>query len=215
MALEVKICGLNDAASVNAALKGGARFIGFNFYRPSPRSVSPQVAAELARLAAGRTECVGLFVDPDDETLNAITRAVPLDMIQLHGDETPARVADIRERYGRPVMKVLKVSTPDDLEAVDRYLPMADRILFDAKPPRGMKNALPGGNAVAFDWRMLAGRKWQRPWMLAGGIDPDNLKEAVEISGARAVDVASGVESAPGRKDPERIIRFLERARSL
>ncbi|WP_183415170.1 phosphoribosylanthranilate isomerase [Limibacillus halophilus] len=215
MAIEAKICGLRDAASVNAALKGGARYIGFVFYPPSPRSITPATAAELARHAAGRAGCVGLFVDPDDDTLASITRAVPLDMIQLHGDESPARVADIRERYGRPVMKALKISVPEDLAGVEAYLPVADRLLFDAKAPKGKADALPGGNAVAFDWRILAGKSWSRPWMLAGGINPENLAEAVEVSGARSVDVSSGVEVKPGQKDPERIALFLQKARSL
>ena len=215
MAIEVKICGLSNPESVEAALAGGADLLGFVFYPKSPRYVTPDQAARLARYAGERALRVGLFVDPSDDLLSSIVAAAPLDLLQLHGKETPARVAEIRERFGHPVMKALPVAGPDDLAAADDYLPVADRLLFDAKPPKGMKDALPGGNALAFDWTLLAGRDWPRPWMLAGGLTPENLGEAVKTSGARRVDVSSGVESKPGVKDPERIKALLRVAKTL
>jgi phosphoribosylanthranilate isomerase len=215
MAIEVKICGLSDPESVEAALSGGADLLGFVFYPKSPRYVTPEEAAKLARYAGERALRVGLFVDPSDDLLASIVAAAPLEMLQLHGQETPARVAEIRERFGHPVMKALPIAEASDLEAAQAYLPVADRLLFDAKPPKGMKDALPGGNALAFDWKLLAGRDWPRPWMLAGGLTPENLAEAVKTSGARRVDVSSGVESKPGKKDPARIKALLQLAKSL
>lgn len=215
MAVEVKICGLSDQESVEASLAGGADLLGFNFYPKSPRYVSPDQAARLARYAGEQALRVGLFVDPSDELLASIVAAVPLDMLQLHGQESPARVAEIRERFGHPVMKALSVAGSGDLEKAEAYLPVADRLLFDAKPPKGMKDALPGGNGLAFDWKLISGRSWPRPWMLAGGLTAENLAEAVEISGARRVDASSGVESKPGVKDPERIKAFLRLAKTL
>lgn len=215
MAIEVKICGLSDPESVEAALSGGADLLGFVFYPKSPRYVTPEEAAKLTRYAGERALRVGLFVDPSDDLLASIVAAAPLEMLQLHGQETPARVAEIRERFGHPVMKALPIAEESDLEAAQAYLPVADRLLFDAKPPKGMKDALPGGNALAFDWKLLAGRDWPRPWMLAGGLTPENLAEAVKTSGARRVDVSSGVESKPGKKDPARIKALLQLAKSL
>ncbi len=191
MAIEAKICGIDSAAALEAAVAGGAALVGFMFYPHTPRYVAPERAAALAARVPSRIGKVGVFVEPDDENLEAILRQVPLDIIQLHGAEAPRRLAEIRGRFGRPVMKAIKVASAEDLQAAEPYLEVADRLLFDAKPPRGMTEAMPGGNAVSFDWRILAGRTWARPWMLSGGLDPDNLKEAVEISGARAVDVSS------------------------
>jgi len=215
MALESKICGLKDPAAVEAAVAGGADLLGFVFFPRSPRTVAPAVVASLSQRIPERCLKVGLLVDPDDETLSGILRQAPLDMLQLHGSEPPARVAEIGVRFGKPVMKAVKIATRDDLAAARAYEPVADRLLFDAKPPAAMKNALPGGNAVAFDWRLLAGLSWSRPWMLAGALKAENLAEAASTSGARAVDVSSGVESAPGQKDPAMIHTFLEQARSL
>ena len=196
-------------------MAGGAAFVGLNFYPPSPRYLAPEEAARLAARAGPATARVGVFVDPNDELLAQVLRIVPLDMIQLHGSETPGRVAEIRGRFERPVMKAIKIAGPEDLAAVESYLPVSDRLLFDAKAPKSMANALPGGNALAFDWRLLAGRRWARPWMLSGGLEAANLAEAVRISGATAVDVSSGVESAPGVKDPARIADFLAAASRL
>ncbi len=215
MAIEAKICGLNAPAAVDAAAKGGADLIGLVFYPPSPRAVTPEQAAQLAgRVPPGVTR-VGLFVDPDDDQLAATLAKVPLDLLQLHGHETPRRVAEIRARFARPVMKVIKVAKMEDLEAADAYLGLVDRLMFDAKTPKAAKDALPGGNALAFDWQILAGRHWPKPWLLAGGLTADNLAEAVRTTGARGVDVSSGVEDAPGRKSPAKIAAFLAAAKAL
>ena len=210
MTVEAKICGVNSTAAVNAALQGGAAYVGFVFYPPSPRSLTPEEAGELAALVPPGVQKVGLFVDPDDETLARTLNAVALDLLQLHGAETPERVAEIKRRTGIPVMKAVKVEVAADVDGAAPYEKTADRILFDAKPPKDMKGALPGGNAVSFDWRLLAGRHWACPWMLSGGLDAENVTDAVRISGAPSVDVSSGVETRPGEKDPAKITAFLE-----
>lgn len=215
MALEVKICGLSTPESLDAAVAGGAAFVGFVFYPRSPRAVTLEQAAALAARVPERVQRVGLVVDAEDAFLAALTARVPLELLQLHGRETPERAAAIRARSGKAVMKVIHLAEAADLEAVPGYLPVVDRLMFEAKPPASLKNALPGGNAVAFDWSLLTGHSFPRPWMLAGGLTAANLKEAVATSGTRAVDVSSGVESAPGVKDLGRIAAFLETARSL
>ncbi len=215
MTVEAKICGINAPEALDAAVRGGARYVGLNFYPPSPRSVTAEEAAALAARAPEGVTCVGLFVDPDDETLATTLARVPLDLLQLHGGEAPRRVAEIRARFGRPVMKAIKVAQEADLEEVAAYAGVVDRLLFDAKAPKTMKGALPGGNAFAFDWQLIAGRVWSRPWMLSGGLDADNLAEAVGVTGAGAVDVSSGVEDRPGRKSLDKIAAFLGVARGL
>jgi phosphoribosylanthranilate isomerase len=215
MAIEAKICGVNSLAAVEAAVKGCADLIGLNFYPPSPRAVSPEEAAQLAgRVPPGVTR-VGVFVDPDDDQLAATLAKVPLDLLQLHGHEAPRRVAEIRARFARPVMKVIKLAKKEDLQTADSYLGLVDRLMFDAKAPKSAKTALPGGNALAFDWQILSGRRWPKPWLLAGGLTAENLAEAVRTSGARGVDVSSGVEDAPGRKSPAKIAAFLAAAKVL
>jgi phosphoribosylanthranilate isomerase len=211
MAVEVKICGITDEDAMDAAIEAGADYVGLVFYPPSPRNVSPDRAAELVEFTPGEVTKVGLFVDADDATLDAVLTRVRLDLLQLHGNETPERVEAIRLEYGLPVMKVLAVADPADLAAAEPYLAVADRLLFDARPPKGA--LLPGGNATSFDWSILTGRKWGLPWMLAGGLDAANVAEAVRISGAPAVDVSSGVESAPGVKDADKIRAFIKAAR--
>lgn len=213
MTIEVKICGLTTADAVAAAAGAGARYVGFVFVPASPRRLDPDRAAALAAQVPDGIAKVGLFVDPDDGTLDRTLARVPLDMIQIHGAETPRRAAAIRARVGKPVMKSIAVATAADLKTVDPYLPCVDRLLFDAKAPKGA--AVPGGNARAFDWRLLAGRNWPLPWMLAGGLTAENLTDAVRISGARAVDVSSGVEDRPGHKDPDRIAAFMAAAARL
>ena len=210
MTVEAKICGVNSRAALQAALDGGAAYVGFVFYPPSPRSLTPEQAAALAAVVPPGVRKVGLFVDPDDATLSATLDVVELDLLQLHGAETPERVAEIKSRTGVAVMKAVKVEAAADVDSAVAYEDSADLILFDAKPPRDMKGALPGGNAVSFDWRLLAGRDRACPWMLSGGLDADNVAEAVRISGAPAVDVSSGVEARPGEKDPAKIAAFLE-----
>lgn len=209
MTVTAKICGINDPAAMKAAVEGGASHVGLVFYPPSPRSVTPAVAAELADVAGNRAVRAGLFVDPDDATIDAVLSQVPLDLIQLHGTETPERVAALRRRTGRPVMKAVRIGGAADIDGARAYLDAADWLMFDALPPKEMTDALPGGNAVAFDWGLLAGRGWPLPWMLAGGINAGNVAEAVRRSGARVVDTSSGVEDAPGCKNPDKIRAFL------
>lgn len=213
MSVEAKICGLNAPDAVAAAVAGGARYLGFVFYAASPRSVTPE---EAARLGAGVPEGVlkvGLVVDADDETLARITAGAGLHMLQLHGAESPERVAEIKARFRLPVIKAVPVAGADDVERAGAYEDVADRLMFDARAPAGASR--PGGNALAFDWRLIRDRQWRGPWFLAGGLDADNVGEAVRISGARAVDVSSGVEDAPGRKSPDRIRAFLEAVAGL
>jgi phosphoribosylanthranilate isomerase len=215
MAVEAKICGVNSAAAMDAAVAGGAAFVGLVFYPPSPRAVSAEEAAQLARRVPAHIAKVGLFVDPSDDEIAARLAACPLDLLQLHGRETPARVAQIRARFGRPVMKAVPVAGPEDVSGADQYARAGDRLLFDAKPPKAMTNALPGGNALSFDWKLLAGRRWPVPWILSGGLDADNVAAAIAASGAAAVDVSSGVEERRGVKSPAKITRFLEVVRAL
>ena len=213
MAVEVKICGINDEDAMDAAIEAGADYVGLVFFPPSPRAVTPDRAAELVEFAPGDVSKVGLFVDPDDATLDRVLTRVRLDLLQLHGHESPDRIEAIRLEYGLPVMKVISVASAEDLTAAEPYLAVTDRLLFDAKPPKG--SVLPGGNAVSFDWSILTGRKWGVPWMLAGGLTPANVAEAVRISGASAVDVSSGVESAPGVKDADKIRAFIQAVRGV
>jgi phosphoribosylanthranilate isomerase len=212
--LAAKICGLNDVDGVVAAVNGGARYVGFVFYRPSPRHVSPEQAGALMAAVPANVAKVGLFVDADEATI-AAALAAPLDWLQLHGAETPERVADIKRRFGLPVMKAIPIAATADIATAERYLGAADRLLFDAKPPRQRKDALPGGNGLAFDWRLLGARNWPVPWMLSGGLNAENLVEAVTTTHAVAVDVSSGVETRPGVKDPDKISAFLRKAASL
>jgi phosphoribosylanthranilate isomerase len=209
MSVEAKICGVSRLADIDRAASGGARYVGFVFFPRSPRNLTPAEAGALAAATPDHIETVALLVDPDDAALDAVLARASIDILQLHGGESPARVAEIKRRTGRKVMKAIKISGPDDLEAATPYLGVADRLLFDAKAPPTLVGAMPGGNAVSFDWALLAGRSWPCPWMLSGGLDADNVAEAIRISGAPAVDVSSGVESAPGVKDPDRIDAFL------
>ncbi|KAA0570776.1 phosphoribosylanthranilate isomerase [Azospirillum sp. Sh1] len=214
MTVAAKICGLSEPESLRAAVAGGARYVGFVFYPRSPRAIAPPMAAELARLLPTGVRSVGLFVDPDDEFLEHVTGQVPLDLIQLHGAETPRRIAEIKARYALPVMKAVKIGGPEDLTTAMEAAEVADRLLFDAKPPAKV-SALPGGNGIAFDWTILAGRSWPRPWMLSGGLTAENVAEAVRVTGAAEVDVSSGVEDRPGHKDPALVRAFLSAVASL
>ncbi len=209
----VKICGLTRLSDRDAAIEAGARWLGFVFYPPSPRSLTPESAEKLVR-RPGAAETVGVFVDPDDAWLDAVLDRAPLDIIQLHGKETPERALAIRRRTGRRVMKALALADAADLERHRAFLDVADLLLFDARPPRAA-GAIPGGNGLPFDWRLLAGQKIGLPWLLAGGVDATNLEEATARTGASAVDVSSGVETAPGIKDPKAIARLLAAARDL
>ncbi len=208
--VRVKICGLRTAADVLAVAEAGAAYAGFVFFAKSPRNLTLDAARVAALAAPVGLAKVALVVDADDAVLDAIVEAVPLDMLQLHGHETAERVAAVRARYGLPVMKAVGVADEGDLAALMEYSLAADQILVDAKPPRGAD--LPGGNGLAFDWRLLVGRKWLRPWMLAGGLTAGNVAEAIRLTGARQVDVSSGVESAPGVKDHAMIGDFVRAA---
>lgn len=208
----VKICGLTRPEDVAATAAAGAAYAGFVFFPKSPRNVSPDTARDLAVAAPIGLAKVGLVVNPSDDLLDAICSVVPLDMIQLHGQETPERVTEVRTRWGLPVMKAVGVADEEDLTKLALYQQVADQILVDAKPPKGAN--LPGGNGLAFDWRLVAGRRWTKPWMLAGGLSPDNVAQAVEMTGVSQVDVSSGVESAPGIKDALRIAAFVAAARA-
>lgn len=211
--IRVKICGLRTQADIAAAAQVGAGYVGFVFFAKSPRNVSVEEAAELAAAVPPGICKVALTVNASDADLDAITSAVPLDMLQLHGRESVERVAEVKERYGLPVMKAIGVAEAADLDQIDLYSDVADQLLIDAKPPKGAD--LPGGNGLAFDWRLLAGRKyWRKPWMLAGGLTPDNVAEALRLTGARQVDVSSGVETAPGQKSPEKIAGFVSAAQA-
>lgn len=209
MTVEAKICGINAAEAMRAAVDGGAAYVGLVFYPPSPRYVTPTEAAALARLAPAGVVKVGLFVDIGDAVLAEVLSRVPLDVLQLHGAETPERVRDIKAATGLRVMKAIKIAAAEDVAAAEPYVGVADRLLFDAKAPPDLRGALPGGNALKFDWQLLGGRTWPCPWMLSGGLDAGNVAEAVAISGAPAVDVSSGVEQRPGFKSTERIAAFL------
>lgn len=209
----VKICGLTGPQDVVAAADAGARYVGFVFFPKSPRNVSVQQAKALAAEVPFGVAKVALTVNADDALLDEITQNVAIDILQLHGSESVERVAQIKARTGLPVMNAIGISDADDLQKIVDYGRVADMLLVDAKPP---KNAdLPGGNGLAFDWRLLAGRKWAVPWMLAGGLTPDNVQQAIQLTGARQVDVSSGVESAPGVKDPAKVAAFVSAAQDI
>jgi phosphoribosylanthranilate isomerase len=214
MSIAAKICGLSTEAAVTAAVAEGAAFLGFVFYPPSPRAVSAEKAAKLCAGVPRVAVRVGLFVDADDDAIAGVLDVAPIDILQFHGNESPARVADVKARFARPVMKAVSIAGPEDVAASTRYEDVADMLLFDAKPPC-RPDALPGGNGLAFDWELIAGRSWRRPWMLSGGLSPELLPEAVRISGATMVDVSSGVESRPGVKDLGKIRAFMAAARAL
>lgn len=206
----VKICGLKDPAALDAALRGGARYVGFVHFPKSPRHLPLAQAGALAARARGRAEIVALTVDPSDETLAAVAAELKPDWIQLQGSETPKRLAEARRYAGKGVWKALGIANAEDLQAAAAYQGAADLILLDGKPPQGADR--PGGHGAAFDWKILQGRAPRQSWMLAGGLTPENVAEAIQLSGAAAVDVSSGVESAPGVKDPARITAFLAAA---
>jgi phosphoribosylanthranilate isomerase len=207
----VKICGLSTALTLDAALEAGADMVGFVFFSKSPRHIDWATARALGRHAEGRAKIVALSVDADDDTLKRIVDALSPDLLQLHGSETPARVKEIGELFGRPTMKAIGVATRADLAAAAAYEGVADMLLIDAKPPKDA--VLPGGNGRPFDWRLTQDFHAPLPWLLSGGLEPDNVEAAIALSGARGVDVSSGVERAPGVKDPARIRAFVAAAR--
>lgn len=211
MSLIVKICGLSTEETLDAALDAGADMVGFVFFSKSPRVITPARAAELAGRVAGRAETVALTVDMDDAGIGEIVEAMGPDWLQLHGSETPERVAAVRKRFGRLVLKAMPIAAAGDLAGLDGYMAVADRLLLDAKAPK--EATRPGGNGAPFDWTLLAGFDPDIPYMLSGGLTPGNVAEAVAVTGASGVDVSSGVESAPGRKEASLIRAFIANAR--
>ncbi|SIS64395.1 phosphoribosylanthranilate isomerase [Paracoccus saliphilus] len=209
---QVKICGLREPEHVTAALDAGAGYLGFNFFPKSPRAVSAAQAAELAGMVPAGIARVGLLVNPEDALLETVLAEVPLDLIQLHGGETPQRVTEIKSRFGLPVMKAVGIAGSEDLPQLIDYGTVADMLLVDAKPPKDA--VLPGGNGLAFDWRLLVGRRWLKPWLLAGGLTPANVAEAIRLTKAPGVDVSSGVETGPGQKDTGLIRDFITAAKA-
>jgi len=195
---------------MQAAVDAGASYVGLVFFPKSPRNVTIAQAVKVAQAVPFGVAKVALVVNADDAMLDEITNTVPLDILQLHGAETPARVAEIRARYGLPVMKAVGIADEADLPSLNAYAQVSDQILVDAKPPKSAD--LPGGNGLSFDWRLIAGRRWPVPWMLAGGLTPENVAEAIALTGAAQVDVSSGVESVPGVKDPATIAAFCKAA---
>jgi phosphoribosylanthranilate isomerase len=211
MSIEAKICGLSTPETVDAAVAGGARWVGFVTYPRSPRHISTEILRAIAVRVPKSVGRVGLFVDPDDALLDERLAAGAFDLLQLHGGESPERIAAIKQRTGKPVMKAIKVAEAADVErGIAAYAAIADRLMFDAA-----EGILPGGNAKAFDWTILSGREISLPWFLAGGLTPDNVAEAVQVSGARTVDVSSGVEETRGVKSIDKIRAFLDRVKAL
>lgn len=212
MAIEVKICGVRNQEAVDAAVQGGAKYLGFMFYPPSPRAVTPKEAVELGKAVPKDCIKVGVLVDPDDHLIEQALPAV--DALQLHGKETPERISWIKEKTGKLIIRSMSVGDEDDLSPLAAYAAVADMMLFDAKPPK-TPSSLPGGNGLSFDWRLLEGLKLDCPWMLSGGLNAANLKEAVHLCRASAVDVSSGVEAERGVKDLAKIQAFLDLAATL
>ncbi|SMP22373.1 phosphoribosylanthranilate isomerase [Shimia sagamensis] len=208
MDIRVKICGLKEPAHVAAAAEAGAAYVGFVFFEKSPRNVGIAQARDLAVEAPVGVAKVALTVNADDAFLDKLVETVPLDMLQLHGSESPERVAEVRTRFGLPVMKAIGIADAEDVAKIDTYGAVADQLLVDAKPPKTAE--LPGGNGLSFDWRLVNRKYWPRPWMLAGGLTADNVAEAVKMTGARQLDLSSGVESAPGVKDIGMIRAFMK-----
>jgi phosphoribosylanthranilate isomerase len=214
MSVDVKICGLSTPETVIAALDGGADFVGFNFYPKSPRYVSPPRAGELAKLARGRARIVTLVVDAEDSLIDEIAHVVDPDFFQAQGSETPERIAEIGKRSGKPVIKAIKVKTLEDVVQAREFDGIATLILYDAKAPETLKGALPGGNGIAFDWKLLGQGNAARSFLLAGGLNPGNVAEAIRVTGAPIVDVSSGVEKSPGIKDITLIREFIAAAKA-
>jgi phosphoribosylanthranilate isomerase len=211
MTLKAKICGISTPEAVRAALDGKAGWLGFVFFPKSPRNLSLEAAVRLAEPARQRAKTVALLVDPSDAQVEEVARILKPDLIQLHGAETPARARDIGVRAGCGIIKALPVAEASDVDAARAYETVVEHLMFDAKPPK--EAALPGGCGRSFEWGLLDGRRFQKPWFLAGGLDPWNVAEAASISGAPLVDVSSGVERGPGLKDPALITAFLDAVR--
>ena len=210
---QAKICGLSTPETVHVAVQAGADHIGLVFFQKSPRNVSIEEAAMLASRIPSHVNIVGLFVNAEDQFIDQVIEAVPLDILQLHGSEPVERVVQLKQRTGREIMKAIGIREEADLAQIDAYEPVVDRLLFDAKPPKDAP--LPGGNAIAFDWTLLEGKKWSKPWMLAGGLTPDNVQSAIRLTGCPCVDTSSGVEDAPGQKSAHKIREFIKAVKSV
>lgn len=208
MSAQAKICGIRTAEDARVCALNGATYVGLVFFERSPRNVTIAEARELSKQIPEQLKKVALVVNPEDQLISEIVATAQVDILQLHGGETPERVSEIRSRFGLPVMKAVGIAEKSDLLKVDLYSDVADILLIDANPPKG--GPLPGGNGVAFDWELIADANWEFPWMLAGGLTPENVAEAIRLTGAPAVDVSSGVEGSPGIKDPAKIEEFLQ-----
>lgn len=214
MPAKAKICGISTPEAVRAAVDGGAAYLGFMFFPKSPRNIAPDAAGRLAPPARAKgVKIVAVMVDPSDNEVDAVMAGLSPDLIQLHGKETPSRARELSQRAGRGIIKVAGVSEPSDIDAALAYEPIVEHLMFETKPPKDAER--PGGLGVAFDWTLMAGRRFQRPWFLAGGLDPWNVAEALAASGAPLADVSSGVERGPGLKDPALITAFLDAVRRV
>jgi phosphoribosylanthranilate isomerase len=212
MAIQVKICGINSVESADAAVRAGADFAGLVFHTKSPRALNMEQARMLSERMTGRTLIVAMMVDPDDAALQAVIANTKPDFIQLHGGESAARVGAIKSMTGLPVIRAISIAEASDLAAASEYEKVADMLMFDAKAPANATRE--GGHGAAFDWQLLRGRTFSRPWLLAGGLNAENVARAISVSGAPGVDVSSGVETTPGVKSPDMIRAFVENARS-
>jgi len=215
MNIDVKICGLSTAQTVRGAIEAGARYVGFVFYPPSPRNISIEKAAELTTIVKDSALKVGVFVNPDDALLHNVLKVVDLDIIQLHGNETVERVLYLRNRFSKKIMKAISIASVGDISRAREYETKVDMLLFDTKAPLEMDGALPGGNGLAFDWNLITGYQWHVPWMLSGGLRETNVDQAIGISGAKIVDVSSGVEEEHGQKDVDKINSFLKAIKAI
>jgi phosphoribosylanthranilate isomerase len=210
MKKNAKICGLSTNETVEAALDAGASYVGFVFFPKSPRNIEPTASGALTKIVGNRAAKVGVFVNPDDLLLTEVLKVSDLDYIQLHGNEPVERAQYIAKRFNKKIIKAISIASLGDIARAREYEKTVDMLLFDAKPPSSLKDALPGGNGIEFDWQLLAGKKWQVPWLLSGGLDATNVKQAIQISGANLVDVSSGIEDAPGIKNKSKINAFME-----
>ena len=213
--VKAKICGLRTPDAVKAAVSADASHIGFVFYEKSPRNVTPEQAAKLSTEIPKSVVITGVFVDPSDDLLKSTLKHAPLNLIQLHGEETPERVAEIKKNFNLPVMKAIAVDCPEHIAQAKEYENTADMLLFDAKAPDTLEDGLPGGNGLSFDWHLINGTEWRIPWMLSGGLDVDNVCEAISTSHAKMVDVSSGVESRPGIKSIAKITAFMNEVKNI
>lgn len=215
MTVKAKICGLKTMEAVKAAVGNGAAYLGFVIYGPSPRNISPEDTGKLIADIPKKIKKVAVVVDPSDTLLEQIQKEMKPDYVQLHGSESVKRVKEIKKKFGFKIIKAVKIRSSDDVALGQSYQDAADMLLFDARPWDNMPGALPGGNGVSFDWQLLKDRKFSLPWVLSGGLSPDNVKQAVEVTGAKIVDVSSSLEIKPGEKDIELIKKFLRAAKSI